>query len=70
MQKFLSYTATSRGAQVAWETEFSTVAPNIFSLTAEVCSLTYKNVGYAEAQLVEALRYKREGRGFDFRRGV
>ena len=27
----------------------------------------YKNAGYAVAQLVEALRYKPEGRGFDSR---
>jgi hypothetical protein len=28
---------------------------------------TYSNLGHAVAQLVEALRYKPEGRGFDSR---
>jgi hypothetical protein len=34
---------------------------------AEVARTTLKDMRYAVAQLVEALRYKSEGRGFDSR---
>ena len=35
------------------------------SVTVDICGLQVEIWGHAVAQLVEALRYKPEGRGFD-----
>ena len=40
---------------------------SVFVASSDILSATIKKKGYAMAQLVEALRYKPEGRGFDFR---
>jgi hypothetical protein len=41
--------------------------PTDFTGRLVTFKMSYDFVGYTVAQLVEALRYKPEGRGFDFR---
>jgi len=50
---------------ISYHITYHNVHPTPF--TENKCSVSTANLEHAVAQLVEALRYKPEGRGFDFR---